>query len=85
MDVKHKPSSAHPPHFNNAELGVKRTKRMLRENMSTTGSLDTDNFKRALITHHNTPDRNTGLSPGSSSQINPTYSNPERSGSSPVT
>ena len=36
---------------------------MLRENVATNGSLDTDNFKRALLTHRNTPDRDTGLSP----------------------
>ena len=36
---------------------------MLRENVYTTVSMDTDNFKRALLTHHNTPDRGTGLSP----------------------
>ena len=36
---------------------------MLRENVSNTGTLDTDNFKRALLTHRNTPDRDTGVSP----------------------
>ena len=34
---------------------------MLRENVSTTGSLDTDNFKRFLLTHHNTPNMGTSL------------------------
>jgi transposase InsO family protein len=62
-DVRHRLSSAYFPHSNQcAELGVKNAKRMLRENVSTTGNLDTDAFKRALLTHHNNPDRNTGLS-----------------------
>ena len=59
--VKHRLSSAHFPHSNQrAELGIKTAKRMLRENVATSGSLDTDNFKRALLTHRNTPDRDTG-------------------------
>ena len=62
--VRHRLSSAHFPHSNQrAELGVKSAKRMLRDNVSTTGSLDTDSFKRALLTHRNTPDRDTGMSP----------------------
>ena len=62
--VRHRLSSAHFPHSNQrAGLGVKSAKRMLRENVSTTGRLDTDSFKRALLTHRNTPDRDTGMSP----------------------
>jgi hypothetical protein len=36
---------------------------MLRENLSTSGNLDTDRFLRALLTYRNTPDRDTGKSP----------------------
>ena len=36
---------------------------MPRENVTNTGSLDTDSFKRALLTHCNTPNRDTGMSP----------------------
>ena len=36
---------------------------MLRENVSNTGTLDTDKFRRAILTHRNTPDRDTGVSP----------------------
>ena len=36
---------------------------MLRENVSSNLTLDTDKFKRALLTHRNTPDRDTGVSP----------------------
>ena len=62
--VRHRLSSAYFPHSNQrAELGVKSAKRMLRENVTNTGSLDTDSFKRALLTHRNTPDRDTGMSP----------------------
>ena len=62
--VRHRLSSSYFPHSNQrAELGVKSAKRMLRENVSTNGSLDTDSFKRALLNHRNTPDRDTGVSP----------------------
>ena len=36
---------------------------MLRENESATGRLDDDNLRRAILTNHNTTDRDTGLSP----------------------
>ena len=62
--VHHRQSAAYFPHSNqSAELGVKSAKRMLRENVSSNGTLDTDKFKRALLTHRNTPDRDTGVSP----------------------
>ena len=90
--VRHRLSSAHFPHSNQrAGLGVKSAKRMLRENVSTTVSLDTHAFKRALLTHRNTPDRDTGLSTAqvilghTIRDLFPTGTNPERSGSSPVT
>ena len=57
-------SSAYFPHSNQrAELGVRAAKRMLRENLSASGNLDTDRFLRALLTYRNTPDRDTGKSP----------------------
>ena len=57
-------SSAYFPHSNQrAELGVRAAKRMLRENLTPTGSLDSDRFLRALLTYRNTPDRDTGKSP----------------------
>ena len=63
-DVKHRLSSAYFPHSKqHAELRVTSAKRMSRENVSTTGSLDTHAFKRALLTNHNTLKRKTGLSP----------------------
>ena len=43
--VKHRLSSAYNPHSNTrAELAVKTRKRILRDNMSTKGSLNTDNY-----------------------------------------
>ena len=62
--VNFRVSSAYFPHSNQrAEVGVRTAKRMLRENMSPGGSLDTNKFLRALLTHRNTPDRDTGRSP----------------------
>ena len=62
--VEQRLSSSYFPHSNQrAELGVKSAKRMLRENVSPSGHLNTDKFLRALLNHRNTPDRDTGLSP----------------------
>ena len=62
--VTHRVSSTYFPHSNqHAEQGVKSAKRMLRDNICTDGSLNTDKFLRALLLHRNTPDRDTGLSP----------------------
>ena len=62
--VKLRLSSAYFAHSNQrAELGVRAAKRMLRENLTPTGSLDSDKFLRALLTYRNTPDRDTGKSP----------------------
>ena len=62
--VHHRLSSAYYPHSNQrAELGVKSAKRLIRENISPNGSLETDSFRRGLLGHRNTPDRDTGLSP----------------------
>ena len=62
--VAHRLSSAYNPHSNlRAELGVKVVKRMLRENLSPRGELDTDKFGRALLTYRNTPCKDLGASP----------------------
>ena len=63
-NVKMRLSSAYFPHSNQrAEVAVKSAKRMLRENISGSGNLDTEKFLMALLTYRNTPDRDTGLSP----------------------
>ena len=46
-----------------AELAVKATKRLLRDNVASDGSLDTDKFIRAMFTKRNTPDSYSKLSP----------------------
>ena len=62
--VSHRLSSAYHPHSNlRAELGVKVVKRMLRENISPQGSLDTDKMARALLAYRNTPCKDLGVSP----------------------
>ena len=62
--VHHRLSSAYFPHSNQrAELGVKSAKRLIRENISPSDSLETDGFRRGLLAHCNTPDRDTVLSP----------------------
>ena len=62
--VSHRLSSAYHPHSNlRAELGVKVVKRMLRENTSPQGGLDTDKFARALLAYRNTPCKDLGVSP----------------------
>ena len=60
----HRTSSVEFPHSNlRAELGVKVVKRMLRENISSQGELDTDKMGRALLTYRNTPCKILGVSP----------------------
>ena len=62
--VFHRQSSAYHPHANlRAELGVKVVKRMLRENISSKGELDTDKMARALLAYRNTPCKDLGVSP----------------------
>ena len=53
---------------------MKSAKRLLRENVNTDGSLSIDKFSRALLSHRNTPDPDTGVSPAQvlfGSQSNP--------------
>ena len=45
------------------ELGVKSMKRLIRENTSMDRSLTDNKFLQALMTYHNTPDRDTNWSP----------------------
>ena len=57
-------SSAYFPQSNGrAEVAVKMTKRLLRENTSSDGTLDSDKLVRALLQCRNTPDRESKLSP----------------------
>ena len=62
--VSHTLSSAWLPSSNGrAELAVKQTKRMLRDNAMADGSVNTDKYVRALLTLRNAPDFRSGLSP----------------------
>ena len=62
--VLHRITTAYNPKSNKrAEIAVKSAKRIIRDNLSQTGSLDTDRMTRALLQHRNTPCALTGLSP----------------------
>ena len=62
--VDHRVSSAYNPQSNGrAEVAVKATKRLLRSNLSPSGSLDSDKFLRALLQQRNTPDPDCNISP----------------------
>ena len=62
--IHHRLSSAYYPQSNGrAELGVKSARRILADNVSSTGSLDTDSVARAVLQYRNTPLPGIGLSP----------------------
>ena len=62
--INHRLSSAYFPHSNmRAELAVKTSKRLIRDNTDSRGSLNTDAFVRAILQLRNTPHADTQLSP----------------------
>lgn len=62
--VKHRLSSAYNPRSNGrAEVAVKAMKRLLRDNITPSGEIDSENYTRAILQFRNTPDPNDGLSP----------------------
>ena len=62
--IHHRNSSSYLPSSNGrAEVAVKAAKRLLMKNISTDGTLDTDEMVRALLTLRNTPDVGCKLSP----------------------
>ena len=62
--VHHRKTSVANPHANSrAEIAVKTVKRLLMDNTGPTGSLDTDNFQRAILTYRNSIDPETKASP----------------------
>ena len=62
--IHHRKSSVEYPQSNGrAELGVKTAKRILRDNISSNGSLDNNKVARAMLQFHNTPLPDIKLSP----------------------
>lgn len=62
--VKHRLASVANPHANaRAELAVKQVKRIMMDNVSSSGSLDLDAFHKAILAYRNTPCPFTKASP----------------------
>lgn len=62
--VQHRMSSANHPRSNGrAEVAVKSMKRLLRDTITNTGTIDTNAFVRAILQFRNTPDSINKLSP----------------------
>ena len=62
--VCHRKTSVANPHANSrAEIAVKTVKRLLMDNTGPSGSLNTDNFQRAMLTYRNSIDPETKASP----------------------
>ena len=63
-NVRHRKSSAYFPQSNGrAEVAVKKCKRLLMDNIGPNGSLNNDNFLRAILATRNTPDPDCKISP----------------------
>ena len=61
--IKHRVASAYNPPSNQlADGAVEAAKRMLRDNSGAQGTLDTNKFLAALLTHRNEPDPKTTMS-----------------------
>ena len=62
--VKHRLSSAYNPRSNGrAEVSVKAMKRLLQNNVTQSGEIDSEYFTRAILQFRNTPDPDNQLSP----------------------
>ena len=62
--IEQRISSAYHPRSNKrAELAVKHAKRLVSDCLGPNGGLNTDAMARALLSHRNTPDALTGVSP----------------------
>ena len=63
-NIRHRLSSAYFPQSNGrAEVAVKKCKRLLEDNVGPHGSLNNDNFLRAILQVRNTPDPDCNVSP----------------------